>query len=262
VEASVKLPLALRQLPFENKSFWRNPAAAFFTFAFPILFLVIFTTLLGNDTSTLPSGAEVDNSTYYTASILAFSVVTACYSNIAIAVTFSRDEGTLKRVRSTPMPGTSFLGGKVLHALGIMAILVVIVLVFGRVVYDIDLPTRSAPAFVATLAVGSAAFSALALACTAMIPNAEAAPAIVNATILPVLFLSGVFIPVDDAPRWIQLIGDVFPVKPFLEATIESFLPSPGNAAGWSVGDLTLVAVWGVAGMVLAARFFSWEPRR
>ena len=254
--------LAFRQVPYENKAFWRNPAAAFFTFAFPILFLVIFTTLLGDDTATLPTGVEVDSSTYYTASILAFAVVNSCYSNIAMTVTFSRDEGVLKRVRSTPMPGSAFLGGKVLHSVAIMALLVAIVLAFGRVVYDVELPTRSAPAFLVTLAVGSATFCALGLACTAMIPNAEAAPAIVNATVLPALFLSGVFIPVDDAPRWIQVIGDVLPIKPFLNATIEAFLPPPGNTAGWSFADLAVVAVWGVAGLVLAVRYFSWEPRR
>jgi ABC-2 type transport system permease protein len=256
------IALAFRQVRWENKAFWRNPAAAFFTFAFPLLFLVIFTTLLGDDTSTLPSGVEVDNSTYFTASILAFAVVNACYSNIAMAVTFARDEGMLKRVRSTPLPGSAFISGKVLHSIAVMAILVGIVLLFGLIVYGIDLPTRSLPAFLVTLAVGSATFCALGLAVTAVIPNAEAAPAIVNATVLPVLFLSGVFIPVDDAPRWIQVVGDVFPVKHFLDAAIESFLPSPGNAAGWSLVDLAVVAVWGVAGLLLAVRFFSWEPRR
>ena len=49
------LRLGFRQARFENTAFWRNPAAAFFTFAFPILFLVVFTTIF-DDTSTLPTG--------------------------------------------------------------------------------------------------------------------------------------------------------------------------------------------------------------
>jgi ABC-2 type transport system permease protein len=251
---------ALRQVRWQNKAFWRNPASAFFTFAFPLMFLVIFTSIF-KDTATLPSGQEVNLSTYYTGSILAFSVITACYTNVAITVTFLRDNGVLKRVRGTPLPGWSYLLGKVLHSVLLMVLLVVIVCTFGRVGYSIDLPTTSLPAFVLTLLVGSATFCALGLACCAITPNPDAAPAVTNATMLPLLFVSGVFIPVDDAPRWMQVIGDVFPVKHFLEATLESFIPPPGNHMGWSGGDLLVVALWGVAGLLFAVWRFRWEPR-
>jgi ABC-2 type transport system permease protein len=256
------LRMAVRQVRYENLAFWRNPAAAFFTFAFPLLILVLMTSLLSDATSTVSTVGDVPGSTYFTATILAFSVITACYTNIAMTVTFARDEGVLKRVRGTPLPGWSYLLGKVFLAVLVMALLVVIVGAFGRVVYDIDLPTESLPAFVVTLAVGSAAFCSLGLAVTALIPNADAAPAIVNATILPLLFVSGVFIPLDDAPRWLDTLGDIFPVKPFLEALIESFLPSAADPGGWALADLGVVALWGAAGLLIAARWFSWEPRR
>ena len=250
-----------RQARFENKAFWRNPAAAFFTFAFPILFLVVFTSIF-NDTSTLPTGVEVSNSTYYTASILAFSVVTACFTNVAMSLSASRDQGILKRVRGTPLPPSSYVVGKLLHSIFVMAILVVIVCSFGFVFYDIDVPTTSALAFVVTLMVGAATFCSLGVAATALIPNAEAAPAVVNGIVMPLLFVSGVFIPIDGAPGWMKAIGSVFPIKPFLESGIESFIPPPSNPSGWSGGQLLAVAVWGVIGLLAAARFFNWEPRR
>lgn len=256
------MTLAVRQVRYENKAFWRDPAAAFFTFVFPLLFLVIFTTIFGDDTSTLPTGQEVSNSTYYTATILAFSVITACYTNVAMAVTAARDLGVLKRVRGTPLPAWSYLLGKVLHSIAVMVLLVAIVVAFGAIAYDVELPTTSLPAFLVTLAVGAASFCALALAFTALIPNAEAAPAVVNASILPLLFISGVFIPTDDGPAWLRAVANVFPVRHFLEAVIESFLPPPSNTAGWLLGDLAIVAAWGAVGLLLAARFFSWEPRR
>jgi ABC-2 type transport system permease protein len=256
------LRLALRQVPYENKAFWRNPASAFFTFAFPLLFLFVFTTLLGNDDTTLPTGQVVGLSTYYTASILAFAVITACYTNIAMTVTFLRDEGVLKRVRGTPLPPASYLLGRILHAVGVMALLVVIVCAFGRLAYGIDLPTRSAPAFLVTLLVGAFAFCALGLACTAIIPNADAAPAVVNGTVLPLLFLSGVFIPIDNGPGWIKVFASVFPVRPFLQSVVEAFIPPPGNPAGWHLAGLALVALWGIGGLLVANRFFRWEARR
>lgn len=251
--------LALRQSRYENKAFWRNPASAFFTFAFPLLFLVIFTTLLGGSESTTPGGLEVSTATYYVGSILAFGVITACYTNVAILVTFARDEGVLKRVRGTPMPAWAYLLGKVLHAIFIQFVLVIIVLIFGKITYDIDFPTDTWLPFVTTLAVGSAAFCSLGLAITSVIPNAEASPAIVNITVLPLLFLSGVFIPTDQAPAWVSTIAGIFPIKHFLDACLVSFL---GPGSGWRGGDLLILGIWAIGGLIAAARFFSWEPRR
>ena len=259
--AASGLGLAVRQVAWHNKAFWRNPAAAFFTFAFPLMFLVIFTSIF-DDTATLHTGQEVALSTYYTGSILAFSVITACYTNVAISVTSLREEGILKRVRGTPLPGWSYLTGKVIHSVLLMVLLVVIVVAFGAAFYDVEVPTTSLPAFVVTLLVGAAAFAALGLAASVVTPNVDAAPAVTNATVLPLLFLSGVFVPIDDAPRWMHVVGDIFPVKPFLEAVLASFFPSDAHPRGWEPAHLLVVAAWGAAGLAFAARQFRWDPRR
>ena len=246
------------QFRFTNKGFWRNPASAFFTFAFPLMFLVIFTTLLGNGDVVI-NDIKVKTSTVYVASMAAFSVITACYTNIAISVSFSRDQGILKRTRGTPLPAWSYLAGRVLHATVIAIILVAICAVFGRLVYAASLPSGlSLVRFWIALLVGSASFSALAFALTAVIPNADASPAIVNASILPLLFLSGVFIPITNStPEVIDTISNIFPVRHFLESMNAGFLGTPFE---WS--DVLVVALWGFGGMLLAARFFSWEPRK
>src|SRR5688572_4714966 len=95
--------LALRQLKYENKAFWRNPAAAFFTVVLPLVFLGIFNTIFGNEEIDIPGGTA-STSTFYVPAIVALSVISACYTNIAISLTFSRDQGTLKRIRGTPLP--------------------------------------------------------------------------------------------------------------------------------------------------------------
>jgi ABC-2 type transport system permease protein len=263
----------VRQLRFTNKAFWRNPASAFFTFAFPLMFLVIFTALLGGGQVELPGlKLELDTSTYYVGAMATFGVISACFTNIAIQTSFARDEGLLKRLRGTPLPAASYLSARVVHAMIVGGLLVVITLLFGLLVYDSPLPTGTPLVeFVATFLVGSLSFAALALALTAVIPNADAAPPIVNATILPLLFLSGIFIPLDkDAPAWISHVADVFPVKHFADAMRAGFLgnvmvQTPTGAVraftfDWI--DVLIVAGWGVIGLVLASRFFSWEPRR
>jgi ABC-2 type transport system permease protein len=130
---------------------------------------------------------------------------------------------------------------------------------FGRAFYDAAVPSGGTLLrFLAMLVVGSASFCALGLAMSAAIPNADASPALVNATVFPLLFLSGIFIPLgDDAPDWIIWIGRVFPVKHFADGMQAGFLGTPFH---WS--DVLVVAVWGLAGLLLATRFFSWEPRR
>lgn len=254
--------LVVRQARFENKAFWRNPAAAFFTFAFPLLFLVIFSTLLGGGTSPSPTGEQIESTTYFIPAILSFSVITACFTNIAIGISFSRDDGILKRIRGTPCPGWVYLAGRVLHATFITLILVVIVLLFGLVFYGVEIPFETFPAFMLTLIVGAAAFCSLGLAATCAVPNAEAAPAVVNAMVLPLLFLSGTFIPIADAPGWIKTVAGIFPVKHFLDATFESFLPPPDNLSGLLWTSIAVVAVWGIGGLLVAARFIRWEPNR
>lgn len=252
------LSLSLSQLRYVNKAFWRNPASAFFTFAFPLMFLFIFTSLLGHgkvDVGTV----TVKLSTYYVAAMASFGVIAACFNNIAITLTFQRDAGILKRTNGTPLPAVSFMGARVLHSLGVGILLVAITAAFGRAAYSAQVPTgASLVHFVVMLVVGSASFCALGLAMTAAVPNADAAAAVVNATILPLLFLSGIFIPFGNAtPSWILWVARVFPVRHFALGMQAGFLGTPFN---WT--DVIVVAAWGLAGLVVAARFFSWEPRR
>ena len=258
---SSTVALAARQVRYTNKAFWRNPASAFFTFAFPLMFLVIFTALLGSGTI-LQHGLEFNQSTYYVASMAAFSVITACYTNIAMSVTFSRDAGILKRVRGTPLPGPAYLAARVLHATAIAILLVMLCAAFGAAFYGATIPTGiGLVRTIVVVLVGAASFSALGLALTAIIPNADAGPPITNATVLPLLFISGVFIPLGDGtPRWIDVLGRIFPVRHFLDAVMGAFYGKPFFDFSWV--DVGVVALWGVAGLILAARFFSWEPRR
>jgi len=186
-------------------------------------------------------------------------VISACFNNIAISISFQRERGVLKRASGTPLPAASFLGARILHAMLVAVLLVVLTVAFGHALYHATIPTGLAllRAVFAVL-VGSAAFCALGLALSAAIPNGDAAAAIVNAVILPVQFLSGIFIPFDNTtPSWILWVARVFPVRHFVLSMQAAFL---GTAFSWT--DVLVVAAWGAAGLLVAIRFFSWEPRR
>jgi ABC-2 type transport system permease protein len=251
--------LALRQFAYENRAFWRNPAAAFFTFMLPLFFLVLFNSIFDDEISV--EGGRVDISYFFVPAIAALGVISACYTNLGMMVTISRDLGVLKRIRGTPLPAWAYILARILQAMSVAALLVVIVAAVGQVAYGVDIPTNTMPAFVVTVALGAGAFCALGLALTCVIPNADAAPAVVNATILPLLFISNVFIHLEDPPGWLDVAGDLFPVKPFALALEHAYNPYV-SGPGFEWGHLAALAAWGVFGAVVALRFFSWEPRK
>jgi ABC-2 type transport system permease protein len=150
--------------------------------------------------------------------------------------------------------------GRIVHAILMALILVAIVAAFGALFYGADIPTRTLPAFLVSIVIGAASFAALGLAITAAIPNADAAPAIVNASILPLLFLSDIFIPIQDPNAWYVTVARIFPVYHFAQAMKAAYFSPTGNGFEWA--DLAVVAIWGAAGVILAVLFFSWEPRK
>lgn len=239
------LALAARQIRFVNRSFWRNPAAAFFTFLFPIMFLVLFNGIFGE-------------AQFYVPGIAAFGVISACFTNVAMQMTFAREEGVLKRVRGTPLPPAAYILGKVVHSTLVALLLVAIFAAFGALLYDIDLPTTYLGPFIVSLVIGSLSFSGLGLAITALIPNEDAAPPMVNAAVIPLAFISDVFVQTDDMAGWLKVLGNLFPLKHFA-ATMHASFP-PESPFDW--GDVAFVAAWGIAGLLLAIRFFRWEPHR
>ncbi len=136
-----------------------------------------------------------------------------------------------------------------------------IITVFGKVFYGVSLASDRIPAFLVSLAIGALAFSAMGLAITTVVPNADAAPAVVNAVILPLLFISDIFIPLTNAPKWLGTVGNVFPVRHFAEAMHQVFNPfAPGR--GFQGGDLLVMAIWGLGALLVAVKFFRWEPNR
>ena len=253
------LGLAFRQVWYINKAFVRNPASLFFTLVFPLMFLVIFSVIFGNGSLRVAPGHVVRVATFYVPSISSFSVITACYTNIAISLTFSRDTGALKRIHGSPLPVWSYMFARIFHAIVIAILLVVICAAFGAVFYGATLPTSTLPAFALTVIVGAAVFSILGVAITGFIPNADASPAIVNGSILPLLFISNVFIPLESPPQWLDIVGKIFPVRHFADALIASFFQLSGS--GLRTNDLLVMGAWGLGGLVVATRFFQWEPR-
>jgi ABC-2 type transport system permease protein len=241
---------------YEQKLYWRSPSSAMFTFLFPILLLVIFASL--NAGSSLPRVGGISYNQYYVPGIAAFGVISACYTQLAIALAFRRDAGVLKRIRGTPLPPWIFMAGNVGSSLVVSAILVLLTTMVGVLFYGVTFPGRYG-ALLVSLLVGAFCFCAIGLALTTLIPVATAAPAIVNGLLFPIVFISGTFFPVSDS-SWIGRIASVFPVLHFERAVFAAFDPRR-TGPGFEPRALAVMIVWGVAALLLAVRRFRWEPR-
>jgi ABC-2 type transport system permease protein len=251
------MSLVLHQFRYDQKAFWRNPASVFFTVMFPVLFFVILAVIFGSETVHVRGG--VSTTTYYVPAIMTLSIISATMQTLVMTLVIAREDGRLKRGRGTPLPPWVFIAGRIGNSIVVALLMLVLLAAIGAVFYDVAIPWERLPAILATLAVGAAAFCCLGIALTAAIPSQDAAAPIVNAILFPLYFLSGVFIPEDQLPNGVIHFADIFPVRHFFDAFFDAYVPTGGSAVSWD--NLAVVAVWGVAGLLLAIRFFRWTPR-
>jgi ABC-2 type transport system permease protein len=249
--------MVLHQFRYDQKAFWRNPASVFFTVAFPVVLLLIFATVFDGQTIEVDGGVEI--TAYYVPAIITLAVISATMQSLAMSLVIAREDGRLKRGRGTPLPAWVFIAGRVGNSIVTALMMLALIAVLGRVLYDVPIPWDELPAILVTLAIGAAAFSCLGIALTAAIPTQDAAAPIVNALLLPLYFLSGIFIPDDELPSGVIEFANHFPIRDFFQAFFNAYLPGGDSGLDW--GNLAVVAIWGVVGLLLAIRFFRWTPR-
>lgn len=246
-----------RQVGYEQRAFWRNPGAASFTFAFPLVFLVVFIAINGNDTVRLPGG-PVKYAQFYVPAIVAFGIISASYTNLAFTLSIRRDNGLLKRVRGTPLAPSMYLAGIGGNVVVVSVILTALVTLLGVVAYGIEFPGRYV-GLVVVLVFGAFCFAAIGAMIATFVPNEDAAAAIINFVLFPLLFISGTFGRVSSTSV-LGRIASVFPVV-HLNRLLEAVFNPHATGTGLVARDLAVLTAWGLGAMVIAARRFRWEPR-
>jgi ABC-2 type transport system permease protein len=250
------LALIWQQIRYQNKIFWRTPVAAFFTLAFPLMFLILFTAIFGNQ---VIEQLGVTTAQFYAPGLAVFAAVSASYTNLAIGTAISRDNGILKRVRGTPLPPWIYIAGRIGSAIYLAGLAVVLMMAVGVLAYGVEIYPERLPAAVLSFLVGVGSFAALGMLVAALAPSGDSAPAITNATLLPIAFVSDVFIVISDPPPWMEAVGNFFPLKAFVVTFRNAFDPTSTGAIDW--GRIGFMALWGVVAVLLSTRFFKWEPR-
>ena len=246
------LGLLVHQVRYEQLSFWRNPQSAVFTFIFPVVFVTIIGALFGG-TTTSPYFGGRSALSYYVPTIAALSVLGSCYGQLAVALAARRQNGMLKRARATPLPTWAYFAGLLAHCVLVSVVDIVLIVGVGRL-YGLPFPAGW-PAILLTLVLAAATFCAQGVAVASVISNAEAAPAVAQLVLFPLLFLSGTYMPISS--HVLTSITAWLPVRPFNQALLGSF--GPHAAPGW--GNVGVLLAWGAVGALIAIRRFRWNPR-
>ena len=247
--------LVFHQANYDVRGFLRNRQARFFTLALPLIFLFIFTGIFGSDTV---DGVPLKQ--IYVPGISAMAVIAASFINLVISITVLREEGILKRRRATPVPAWVLIAGRTVMAIAVAAASVIILLLVGRFVFHVHMPAENIPGFAITAVVGVVTFCVLGYAFSTAISNEDAAQPMVQAVMLPLYFISGIFIAPSQLPDWLRNIAKVFPVEHLAHGLQHAFQPAAtGIGIDWS--DLGVMGIWAAIGVVIALRRFSWLPK-
>ncbi|HZN13086.1 MAG TPA: ABC transporter permease [Acidimicrobiales bacterium] len=246
--------LALFQARIEQRAFWRSPDYALFTFALPVVLLVVLGSTNRGDV--IP-GSHVRAVTVLVPSVIAFGVVVAAYANLATKLASLRHDGVLKRMRTTPLEPRIYLAGSLLSTLVTTLVIALVTAGIGTIAFDASPRAGGWPALVIGLLVGITCFASLGLAISAVVPSVEAAGPITNASYLPAAIVSGVFDPTLELPRWLSHVMGALPIRPLADVLESAYQQGARGIPGTQLGVL---ALWTALGLVLAVRLFKWEP--
>jgi len=251
------LALLIHQARYELLAAGRNPRARFFTLIFPVLLLVIFAGVFHGTTSV--DGVHVKLSRYFLAGILTMSIVLACYGNLVVAIATLRETGVLKRRRTTPVPPGVLIAAQALSALVTVAIMTTTLLLIAKLLDGIGMAPGAIAATACTAAVGALAFASVGYAASGLIGSPDAAQPIVQATTMPLWFLSGVLIPTQNLSAALRTLGSIFPIA-HLAAGLHLATVHTTFAASISITNLVVLAAWGAGAAAVASWRFSWLP--
>jgi ABC-2 type transport system permease protein len=239
--------LLWRQYRFERRAFWRNPSAAFFNFALPLIFLLLIASVFNT---------HKDELNILIPGIAGMAIMATTFSALAFNLTFLREQGILKRIVGTPLPRSIYLGALILSAVTNAIVQVLLVVVIGHVLYDVVWPHDWIELAFFTL-LGVTAFGALGIAFAQVIPNFDSAPAYVNAVFLPAIFISGVFYDSKHLPAVLKGVAEALPLKHVVDGLGAAIVSGQGIGSHW--GAVAALAAWGAGGITLAVRWFRWE---
>jgi ABC-2 type transport system permease protein len=256
--------MARQATALEVKQTFRDPAALGFGVIFPIALLLLFASIFNGTYREV----NVSVSQVYVASIIGSSIMSSGFVGLAIDLAVKRENGVLKRLASTPMPKGVFFVALIGSTAIVCLLQIIVLLVLGVLLYDVDLPSGGAwLTFAWVWVLGLVASCLLGIAVGSVIRSSKSAPAVATLPFTALQFISGVFVPFDDLPAGIRSVASVFPLKWLAQGMRSVFLPDAFKqiepAGNWQHGPMLLVlGAWCVLGFLFCIRVFRWTTKK
>ena len=245
------MSIFLHELRYQQLVFWRSREAALFIFLFPLLLFVLLGSVYSGKIYGVPAPVAL------LAGLLGYGCANTAFAGLAIQLVVRRELGILKRLRATPLSATTYIAATLVSTLIVFVLQVIALFVLGRIFYGTPFP-HALGSLVLAVVIGAAAFAGLGVAAASLIHSAEGSSAVVNFILLPMAFLTGSFGPTRHYPSFLRAIGDVLPLKYFIDIMNAVYLH---RQALWTKpGALGVLAAWGATGLLVSALRFRWEP--
>jgi ABC-2 type transport system permease protein len=244
--------LFVHQVRADQLVFWRGRESAIFVFLFPVLLFLLLSTVYSGEYRGRPL------TDYLVPSLVTYGVANTTFGGLAIILVVRRELGILKRIRATPLPASMYLAATLCSILVVFTFQAATIMALGRLLYDWHLPSEW-PSLFAAFLLGALCFAGLGFGAASLIRSAEGASAVVNVITLPMAFLSGGFGPTRDFPGVLQAIADVLPLTYLVD--IVQGVVYEGKPIWEQPVAVAVLLAWGIAGTVIATRFFAWQPR-
>ena len=260
--ANSTLRLGLARTGIEVRMFFRERDSMVFTFAFPVIMLFIFGSVF---TDELAPGVSFTQ--YFAAGMIASGIILSSFQSLAIGIAVERDDGTLKRLRGTPMPPMAYFLGKIGLVLVTSVVQFAVLLAVSRAFFGLKLPASADLwlRFAWIFVLGTAAGTTLGIAYSSLARSSRSASAVVTPVVIVLQFISGIFFVYSEIPSWMQQVGALFPMKWIAQGMRSVFLPDAFAAqeiGGWQLPQTALVlTAWTVVGLLLCVRTFRWTRR-
>lgn len=259
------LRLGLARGGIELKQFFRERDSVVFTFGMPAFLLLLLATMFTD--SYRDTG--ITASMIFTASMVAAGIMSTTLVNLGIGVAMDREDGTLKRLQGLPTPKAAYFIGKIVLVLVATIAEVLLLLVLGVALYDVELPSTGQRwlTFSWVFLLGTVACALLGIAVSSVPRSGRSAAAVIMLPFIALQFVSGIlFNPIRDLPSPLLEIGSVLPLKWMAQGFRSVFLPdvmAVQEVTGtWELGRTALVlGAWCVAGLVLCLLTFRWQRR-
>ncbi|MGY1824518.1 ABC transporter permease [Geodermatophilus sp. SYSU D00079] len=250
------------RIGLELRLFARDPGQVVFSFAYPVIMLVVFGSVFGDEVVVPGVGFRQ----YFLAGIAATGVMLTSFQAVGTAVTEERDRGDLARLQTLGTPALAYGIGKAGQVVLTTVVQLAVLLTVAAVAYDVPLPTEPSRwlTFTWVVVLGILAGTVLGLGVAAFIGSARAAGAGIPAFAVVLQFISGVFFIGSDLPQWMDQVAALFPLKWMVQGMRSVFLPDSAavaeQAGSWEHGTTALVlAAWVIIGAVVCAKTFRWR---